>query len=127
MSAWDQEGSDVLSSQADRKEALLPPAHPSSGKGQALVCSGSDMPCRSRCRPTAPHGQALHCKVTKQIIQVQNTESLWFQNEHLLVYMRRWLHVLPHFILTAFSPLPRFREVCDTPKVTQLLGGRAGG
>lgn len=124
----------LWSGRPDRDPAYSPPPPPSSGKGQALVCSGSDMPCLCRCHPAASHcvvarqGSFLPCHTSVtwdlwKIIQFQIPESLLFQNEHLLVYMRLWLHVPSHSLLT--DSILSISQ--DMPKVIQLLGGRKGG
>lgn len=126
--------------QADQRETLRPHAHPSFGKGQALVCSGSDMPCLCRCHPMAWHlcgGQArlfLTMSHISNLRPLKDYSGSKYQKAFCFRMSIYWSTCASGFMChlissspIAVSPFHRIGEVCDMPKVTQLLGGREGG
>lgn len=130
----------MSSDQADQRETLLPHAHSSFGKGQVLVCSASDMPCLCRGHPMASHlcgGQArlfITMSHISNLRPLKDYSSSKYQKAFCFRMSIYWstcaFDFRCHLISSsqiAFSPFHRIREVCDMPKVTQLLGGRERG
>lgn len=115
---------------------------PSFGKGQALACSGSDVPCLYRCHPMALHPCGGEARLFIRMLWISNLRPLkaylGSKSQRALCFRREWAFTGLRGPLASraisFHPhrshCLRFtgaERLCDMPKATRLLGDQGRG